>query len=48
VLPGYYNRANNEVVELSVLHQDIRIYMFCRKSEYLMRSQFGKRAVVRF
>jgi len=32
VLQWYYYRDNNEVVELSALHQNIREYMFLRKS----------------
>ena len=48
VRQGYYNRDNNEVVEFSVLHQDMRKFMFLRKSVCLMRCEFGRRAVPRF
>jgi NADPH:quinone reductase-like Zn-dependent oxidoreductase len=40
----YYYRDNNEVVECSVLYQDIGRYMLLRKSVGLMRSKFGRRA----
>src|SRR6266403_1190088 len=43
-----HNRDNNEVVEFSLLHEDIREFMFLRKSVCLMRSKFGRRAVPRF
>ena len=48
VLKWHHNRDNNEVVEFSVLHEDIREFMFLRKSVCLMRSKFGRRAVPRF
>ena len=48
VLKWHHNRENNEVVEFYVLHEDIREFMFLRKSVCLMRSKFGRRAVPRF
>ena len=48
VLKWHHNRDYNEVVEFSVLHEDIREFMFLRKSVCLMRSKFGGRAVPRF
>ena len=44
----HHNRDNNEVVEFSLLHEDIREFMFLRKSVCLMRSKFGRLAVPRF
>ncbi len=44
----HYNRDNNEVVELSILHQNIKEYIFLRKSICLMRSKCIRRAVPRF
>ena len=41
VLKWHHNRDNNEVVEFSVLHEDIREFMFLRNKALEARATSG-------